>query len=120
MIKGLGPGGAERLILNQVAASEADIDYSVAYRVPEKDHLTEELVDAGASVHRLDGLLPVSLRRLIRQLDADVVHTHSPVLAVGVRLLKATRLISCPLVTTEHNRWPRHHRSGHQCHSSPR
>lgn len=110
LIKGLGPGGAERLILNQVTTSEGDFAYSVVYLIKEKDHLVADLERAGATVVRLDGPLPLALRRAIRDLNPAIIHAHSPVLAVAARLLRWRRSNSPRIVTTEHNRWPRHHR----------
>ena len=110
VIKGLGPGGAERLILNQIATSMSNIVYSVAFAVPYKDHLVDELSDFGATVTLLDhSQLPLSLRRLVTSFEPHVVHAHSPVMAVNARLLRAARVGGFSLVTTEHNRWPRHH-----------
>jgi len=111
VIKGLGPGGAERLIVNQLATSTSNIDYSVAYAVPEKDHLVAEITELGATVTLLDqARLPLSLYRTISAIKPDIVHAHSPLLAVCARIIRATRPSRFAMVTTEHNRWPRHHR----------
>lgn len=111
VIKGLGPGGAERLILNQLATTTGDIDYSVAFAVPEKDHLVEAITQHGAVVTLLDqSKLPFSLHQSLRFHRPDIVHAHSPVLAVAARLIRASPLGTFSMVTTEHNRWPRHHR----------
>ena len=110
VIKGLGPGGAERLILNQIATSIAKIDYSVAFSVAHKDHLVDDVGEAGATVTLLDSSrLPISLKQTISSNKPDIVHAHSPALAVNVRMLRAMRVGGFSLVTTEHNRWPRHH-----------
>lgn len=111
LIKGLGPGGAERLILNHVLTSAGDIEYHVAYTVAEKTHLVADLEALGAAVTLLPSSSPISIRKHLRSVQPDVVHAHSPVLAVAVRTLKALRLTDVALVTTEHNRWPRHHRA---------
>ena len=101
VIKGLGPGGAERLILNQIATSMSNIDYSVAFAVPYKDHLVDELSDFGATVTLLDhSQLPLSLRRLVTSFEPHVVHAHSPVMAVNARLLRAARVGGCLLYTS--------------------
>lgn len=111
LVKGLGPGGAERLILNQLATSTSDIDYSVAYAIPEKDHLVSAITDTGAEVTRLDwSSLPMSLTKAIRAHRPHVVHAHSPLMAVTARLTTLLPMHSFAMVTTEHNRWPRHHR----------
>lgn len=115
LIKGLGPGGAERLVLNHVRADSGSTDHHVVYVVEEKTHLVPDLQAAGASVVRLDGSAIGRirrLRRLMREQPTDIVHSHSPVLAVTSRLAARTLPRSRRPVTvgTEHNRWPRHHR----------
>ncbi len=111
LIKGLGPGGAERLILNQVASSSSNIEYSVAYAVPEKDHLVGAITSHDVEVTRLQSIrLPWSVDQVIRAHKPHVVHAHSPLLAVHARLAKAKHRGNYLMVTTEHNRWPRHHR----------
>jgi glycosyltransferase involved in cell wall biosynthesis len=109
LIRGLGPGGAERLLVAHARAGAADFAYEVAYQVAAKDHLVPELEAAGVVVHRLgtSPRWPLELRRLVAERGISVVHAHSPALAVGARL--ALRLLPGgprpPLVYTEHNRW---------------
>ena len=112
LIKGLGPGGAERLILNQVAtSSNPDIEYAVAFAIREKDHLVDAISKCGVAVTLLDwSRLVPSLNHAIRSHRPDVVHAHSPLLAASARLLRASPVHRFAMVTTEHNRWPRHHR----------
>lgn len=111
LTKGLGPGGAERLIVNQIQTSaDPHVEYFVGYVRPDKDHLVGEIADLGATVALLNKrTLPVALTSLVRQLQPDVIHAHSPVLAVLARILARVGAIRTPIVTTEHNRWPRHH-----------
>ncbi|MCU0268924.1 MAG: glycosyltransferase [Acidimicrobiales bacterium] len=118
LIKGLGPGGAEQLLVEQARARSADspLDVHVAYLVPWKDQLVEALVEAGATVHALDAPRDgdprwwIRLRRLLVDVRIDVVHAHSPLVAAQARLV--TRTLPArhrpALVYTEHNRWPRH------------
>lgn len=48
VIKGLGPGGAERLLVNLATAHDASVaTFECAYVVPEKDHLVAEMEAAG-------------------------------------------------------------------------
>lgn len=117
LIKGLGPGGAERLIVNQCRASDADdIEYRVAYLLDWKDHLVGELTDAGVETECLGGgrrlglRWALRLRRALRRVPAAVLHVHSPAPAAVARLLVRTlpRRSRPALVYTEHNRWPRH------------
>lgn len=117
LLKGLGPGGAERLVVAQSTASAARADARVAYLVPAKDHLVATLADAGVAVDCLDAPSAarlgwmVRLRRLLRAEPVDVLHIHSPALAAVGRLLVRTlpRSHRPAVVGTEHNRWPRHH-----------
>ncbi|MFP5417214.1 MAG: glycosyltransferase [Actinomycetes bacterium] len=115
LVKGLGPGGAEQLLL--LAAKVADhgrFDYTVAYVRPDKTHLVPEFEAAGITPVRLGagsrsrlGWL-ADLRKAVA--DADVVHAHSPVLASLARLLARTlpRRRRPAVVTTEHNEWSSH------------
>lgn len=108
LIRGLGPGGAERLLVAHAGAASEGFRYEVAYMVAGKDQLRGELEAAGVVVHRLTGLAwPLTLRRLVADRGIDIVHSHSPVMAVGARL--AFRILPARrrprLVYTEHNRW---------------
>jgi len=111
LVKGLGPGGAERLLVNQLQTSEANIDYKIGRLLKGKHHLVDEIEATGATSIVVGGgrFWPIGLRSLIRRTKPDVVHAHSPVLASVVRLLRKTGQINPKIVTTEHNRWPRHH-----------
>jgi glycosyltransferase involved in cell wall biosynthesis len=112
VIKGLGPGGAERLLVSLAGARADDVELVVAYVLPHKDHLVAPLEAAGVSVHLvagrwglLDARWPVRLLALVRRLRPDVVHLHSPaVTAIATPLLRL--LPRRPvIVTTEHNVW---------------
>ena len=109
LIRGLGPGGAERLLLAQARAAGPDVRYEVAYQVAAKDHLVGDLVDAGVDVHLLPTGpgWPLALRRLVADRGIEVVHAHAPAMAVGARL--GLRLLPGGprprLIYTEHNRW---------------
>lgn len=112
LIKGLGPGGAERLIVNQLQTADPTIEYSVLRLIGHKDHLVPGVEAAGATSLLIGGgrFWPLALRKKLATLAPHVVHAHSPVLAVAARLLVATTRLDIVVVTTEHNRWPRHHR----------
>jgi glycosyltransferase involved in cell wall biosynthesis len=114
VVKGLGPGGAERLLVNQAAASDGDVAYEAVYLVPEKSHLVPELEALGVACTLLDSRVPggwlVELRSRLRDRPVDVVHVHSPALAAGIRPMVRTLGSRRPaMMYTEHNRWPRHH-----------
>jgi glycosyltransferase involved in cell wall biosynthesis len=116
VIKGLGPGGAERLLVSLAGArprGEGSAD--VAYLLPWKRHLVRELQEAGVATHLIGGpngmadpRWPGRLRQLVRTLHADVVHLHSPAVAAVARpALRAMRPRPI-IVSTEHNVWPSH------------
>ncbi|WP_422723737.1 glycosyltransferase [Intrasporangium calvum] len=115
LIKGLGPGGAEQLLL--LAAKTVDrnrFEVRVAYARPDKTHLVQEFESAGITPVRLGAPLArvVAQVRDLRRLmsEVEVVHAHSPVLASLARVVARTlparqRPI---LVSTEHNEWTSH------------
>lgn len=118
LIKGLGPGGAEQLIVHQARARDrAGFAVEAAYLVPWKDHHVPALVAEGVRVtplhapRDLDPRWLLRLRRLLVRGRFDVVHTHSPIVAAAVRVVARTVRPRPALVTTEHNRWPRHTRA---------
>jgi glycosyltransferase involved in cell wall biosynthesis len=119
LIKGLGPGGAERLVQAQVHERDrAHFQYQVVYLSPHKNALVAELEEDGVPVTCLaaTGSADLSwvprLRGLLRDTQVDVVHAHSPVAAAGARL--ALRTVSksrrSKMMTTEHNVWTSHTR----------
>ena len=119
LVKGLGPGGAERLVLNQLLTTGGGISYSVLRLIAEKEHLEADVVAAGAEVEVLPkslladrlGVSPAGLAQSLRRLQPDIIHAHSPVLAAQARLLTRAGIVKALTVTTEHNRWQRHHRA---------
>ena len=112
LIKGLGPGGAERLIVNQLETADPEIDYTVLRLIEHKNHLVAAVEATGASSMLIGGgrLWPLALRKKLAALSPDVIHAHSPVLAIAARLLISVTSINAAILTTEHNRWQRHHR----------
>lgn len=116
VVKGLGPGGAERLLAAAARAHDASaFEFECAYVLPYKDHLAAELESAGVRTHclserRQDRRWPMRLTRLIRDGHYDVVHVHSPlpgsVARAAVRSMPSDQRPG--LVTTEHNRWQTH------------
>ena len=111
LIKGLGRGGAEQLLLSGVPYLDTGrYRYQFAYLLPWKDSLVPELRAAGPTVHCLDGASGAGwagrLRSLIRREGIGVVHAHSPVAAAGARAVAGRRT---RVVYTEHNLWGRYH-----------
>lgn len=103
-VKGLGLGGAERLIADSAAAwDRSQFDYTVAYVLPWKDQLTGQLEEAGIDVRCIGsrrGLDPTTLKRLRDLADevrADLIHAHLP--SAGI----IARFAGRPVVYTEHN-----------------
>jgi glycosyltransferase involved in cell wall biosynthesis len=111
VIKGLGRGGAEQLLLSGVPYLDtASYRYQFAYLLPWKDSLVPELTGAGFAVHCLEGARGPGwagrLRALVRREGIGLVHVHSPVAAAGVRAVAGRRT---RVVYTEHNLWDRYH-----------
>jgi len=105
LIKGLGIGGAERLIAEGAQHWDREgIDYRVAYFLPWKDQLVGEIAGRGITVECLgsDRGLGITayrrLRSLISQWQPDIVHCHLPTAGILARLATAR-----PVVYTEHN-----------------
>jgi glycosyltransferase involved in cell wall biosynthesis len=112
LTKGLGLGGAERLL--SVMAPRFDRDdftVEVAYVLPWKDAFVPDLERAGITTICLGAsrtaevAWPRNLRRLLRDGSYAIVHTHSPVPAAAARI--AARRPT-KLVHTEHNLWDRY------------
>ena len=115
LIKGLGPGGAERLLVEHATTGDrARCSYEAAYLLDWKQHLVPQLEAARVPTHCLgvrterDPRWVYRLDRLLRRNRYDVVHAHSPlVAAVGRVVARALPKSRRPaFVYTEHNRWP--------------
>ncbi len=105
LIKGLGIGGAEKLISEGARFWDRDrFDYTVAYVLPWKNQLVGELEALGIDVELIGsdrGLTPSTLSRLrdlIRKGRIDLVHAHLPTMGIVARLASPV-----PVVYTEHN-----------------
>jgi glycosyltransferase involved in cell wall biosynthesis len=104
-IKGLGIGGAEKLIAEGARFWSTDrYDYRVAYALPWKDQLAAPLRDLGFPVECFGtkrGMTPVAamrFRRLVHAANASLVHAHLPAMGAVARLVSGV-----PVVYTEHN-----------------
>lgn len=115
VIKSLGPGGAERLLVEFAGQAHAhSIDLAVVSLLDQKRELIADIERTGVTVRcvgvsRLAEVrwVPTLLRELRRQ-RPDVIHLHSPAVAPLVRLASHARLLGRrrpAIVTTEHNTW---------------
>lgn len=117
LIKGLGPGGAERLLL--LSARRRDrtrVAVRAAYLLPHKVALLADLEAAGVPVdclgrpHLGDPRWLLTLRRSLVADPVEVVHAHSPLAAVGARLVARSlpRRRRPRVVTTDHSLFDGH------------
>lgn len=113
LTKGLGRGGTERLItgaLRHIDRSRFQVE--VAYLLPWKDAFVEQVRAEGIPVHCLQASRATSLgwarrlRRLVREREIELVHTHAPLPAAVARLALGMR--GPTFVHTEHNLWERY------------
>jgi L-malate glycosyltransferase len=113
-IKGLGHGGAERLLVDMVAAGDQrSFDYQVAYVLDTADAFVPTLRSNGTTVHPLDAVGNLDLRwllafrRLLLSNHYDIVHFHLPYTAALGRLVVASLPRRRRPVTlyTEHSLW---------------
>lgn len=105
LIKGLGLGGAEKLISEGARYwNRSAFDYRVAYVLPWKDQLVRDLEALEVPVECLGGQRgltpPVAwrLRRIIRDSGANLIHAHLPTAGILARIVS-----SVPVIYTEHN-----------------
>jgi len=115
LTKGLGRGGTERLVTGTLRhIDRTKFRVEVAYLLPWKDAFVEQVRAEGIPVHCLDAPRATSvgwarrLRRLVRERNLEIVHTHAPLPAVVARL--ALGLNGPAIVHTEHNLWDRYRR----------
>jgi glycosyltransferase involved in cell wall biosynthesis len=118
LIKGLGAGGAERLLVQSARYRDPGlVNPGVAYLLAQKSTLVATLEEEGCRpVTCLDARSSydprwiVRLRRLLEAGNFDVLHIHSPLAAIGARL--AVRSLPARrrprIVVTEHNVWSSH------------
>ncbi|HZR14256.1 MAG TPA: glycosyltransferase [Acidimicrobiia bacterium] len=114
LVKGLGPGGAERLLVAAAAVHDRKrFTFETDYLLPWKDALVQPLEQLGVSarcygVHDERDLRWASrLRRRLLDEPVDVLHAHSPYPAGIARLVARTlpRRVRPRLVYTLHNTW---------------
>ena len=114
LVKGLGPGGAERLLVAAAAHRDRDrFRVTCAFLLPWKRQLAPELEALGVTAHCLDVRderdvrWAARLRRLLRAEPVDVLHAHSPYPAGIARIVTRTlpRAERPATVYTLHNTW---------------
>jgi glycosyltransferase involved in cell wall biosynthesis len=115
-IKCLGYGGAERLLVDMVAAADRTrFEYEVAYVLRHQDALVPAIVAGGTPVHALgaannaDLRWMVAFRHLLVNGHYDVVHFHLPYAAALGQLVvdSLPRSVRPGVVYTEHSLWDR-------------
>ena len=117
LVKGLDRGGAERLLV--VSARSRDRERLVvraAYLLPQMDGLVAELEAEGIPVaclgrrRILDPRWLGSLRTSLIRTPVDIVHAHSPVAAIGARIVARSlpRRVRPRVVSTDHSLWDSH------------
>jgi glycosyltransferase involved in cell wall biosynthesis len=115
LIKGLGPGGAERLLVAQASAGDRErFHHDIAYVLDWKRHLVPELDALRVPTHCLgvhderDPRWAIRLAGLLSRDHYDIVHAHSPMVAPVARVAAKARPKGRrpAFVYTEHNRWP--------------
>ena len=116
VIKCLGYGGAERLLVDMVAAGDTErFRYEVAYVLRDQDALVPAVEAGGTPVHALgaaqnaDLRWMAALRHLLVRGRYDVVHFHLPyAAALGQLVVASMSRSSRPgVVYTEHSLWDR-------------
>lgn len=110
--KGLGPGGMERLLVHHArVGNRGRFRYVVAYVMDRPASVVPELEDLGVECIWLDPEDRGSphwagaLLRLVRSLNIDVVHHHSPLPAALSRPVLRASSNRPGLIYTEHNTW---------------
>jgi glycosyltransferase involved in cell wall biosynthesis len=115
LVKGLGPGGAEHLLVAAAAVHDkAAFNFEADYLLPWKDALVPDLEALGVHTHCLEVRDERDLRwarrlrtRLLRD-PVDILHAHSPYPAGIARLVVRTlpARVRPKLVYTVHNTFP--------------
>jgi L-malate glycosyltransferase len=114
LTKGLGPGGAERLLVASARRRDRQrLSVRVDYVLPHKEALVAELEAEGVPVaclgsrQILDARWLAALRRSLVQAPVDILHVHNPAVAVGARIVARSlpRRLRPRVIVTDHNVW---------------
>lgn len=115
LIKGLGRGGAESLLVELLRLPDRRCDHSVGYFLAWKDDLAAEIEASGAVVRCFpcDTTLGMATRipaltSWLRREEIELLHCHLPTTGVLGRLVG--RWVGLPVVYTEHNLLERYRR----------
>lgn len=114
LIKGLGLGGAEKLLVLALPhLNQQRFDYEACYFLPWKNALVQDLQTGNIPVFCLDQRrhfdprVVIKLARLLRERSPDLVHMHLPYAAIVGRM--AARLSGVKAtIYTEHNVFDRY------------
>jgi glycosyltransferase involved in cell wall biosynthesis len=109
LIKGLGAGGAERLLSDSIPyLDRRTFNYEVAYMLPWKRDFVPDFERAGIPAHclnstkRVDPGVFLRLRRLLRERHVTLLHSHLP--STGITARFASRMTGVRArIYTEHN-----------------
>ncbi len=115
LVKGLNRGGTEQLLLNSVPyLDRSRFEYQIGYLVPSNAAMLGALRGHGVPAFQLTNMPGTgwvhAVRKFVRTEEIDLVHVHSPYLAIGTRLALPLHRRP-PIVYTEHNVWPSYHRA---------
>ena len=113
VIKGLGRGGAERLLLSTIKHHHKEYSFDIVYFLYDKKHLEDELRSLGCHVYcfQSSNVLQIILKlprliRLLKKNKYDLIHAHLPWSGIVARM--AGKFTGIPVVYTEHNLFSRY------------
>lgn len=115
VIKGLGRGGAERLLLSTIKHHHKEYSFDIVYFLSEKKHLEDELRSLGCHVFCIHSknvfqiILNIpKLVQLLKRNQYDLIHAHLPWSGIAARV--SGKITGTPVVYTEHNVFSRYNK----------
>ncbi len=115
LIKGLSPGGAEKLLSMSVPYLNRDVfDYQVAYFIKDLGYLVPEFERQGIPISCLntdrayDFRVIFKLYRLLREQKIDILHIHSPYPGIVSRPAAVLAGVKA-IMSTEHELFEKYH-----------
>jgi L-malate glycosyltransferase len=116
VIKGLGRGGAERLLISTISEHSKRYKFDVVYFLPWKNQLVDDIQMLGCQVVCLPSknvaqmMLKIpALCRMVRDGNYDLIHAHLPWAGIVARI--GGRITNVPVIYTEHNIVNRYNRA---------